>query len=666
MRRAIASAILIILVIASTDPVLAQSLPKKSIDSIMVIAYKAQPDSNSVKAFSELQRYYFNLGKYDSALLHALPSIPVAEKLGDKKRLGRIYYNLGLIYTNLTRYDSAKIFLDKGEELSLAIKDTAVQINCINASAMLCNYQSDFSGAVEHMLKAAKLIEGSDNSLFKNYLPQTYGNIGHNLIAEKQFAKGIDYEKKALLLKDYPDEQRYRVMIHLDIADAYISLKNTGSAKLHLDTAAALSIYLENKQVKSLLLNSQGNYFDAINDLPGSLRAYTQAYQMADSINNNYLKAQAAASIADLHLRLKNYPQAEKFALESNSIGKVLSNFKVVAGTYKTLRDLAVIKNDYKKALEFSDLRKLYADSATNDETQKATVYLEAKYQDEKKEKEISELQLSNAKKELAVTNRNKILLIGGIAAAALLFIIGLFYRSNNQKRMIAEKDRILQQEQIKFLERQQQIVSLQSMVNGQETERTRIAKDLHDGLGGLFSTVKMYLSTLQHQQKNLENDELFKKSFDMVDTASNEVRRIAHNMMPEVLLKMGLTNAVKDLCDNISAGRLLQVNLEVNGMDKRLNAATEIMLYRIIQELLNNIIKHASATVAIVQFIKDENRLSITVEDDGKGFNMAETTATAGIETVKSRVDYLNGNISIDSQKNIGTTVSMEFLLAD
>ena len=91
-----------------------------------------------------------------------------------------------------------------------------------------------------------------------------------------------------------------------------------------------------------------------------------------------------------------------------------------------------------------------------------------------------------------------------------------------------------------------------------------------------------------------------------------------------------------------------------------------EIMLYRIIQELLNNIIKHARATVAIVQFIKDEDTLSITVEDDGQGFNMAETTATAGIETVKSRVDYLNGNISIDSQKNIGTTVTMEFILAD
>ena len=152
-----------------------------------------------------------------------------------------------------------------------------------------------------------------------------------------------------------------------------------------------------------------------------------------------------------------------------------------------------------------------------------------------------------------------------------------------------------------------------------------------------------------------------------MVDTAASEVRRIAHNMMPEVLLKLGLANALKDLCDNISAGRKLQVSLQINGMEKRLNPSTEIMLYRIVQELLNNIVKHAQASKAIVQFIEDNNRLSVTVEDDGKGFNTAEADATnkAGIETVRSRVHYLNGNMQIDSQKDIGTTVMMDFLVA-
>ncbi|MGF2414801.1 MAG: sensor histidine kinase, partial [Ferruginibacter sp.] len=228
------------------------------------------------------------------------------------------------------------------------------------------------------------------------------------------------------------------------------------------------------------------------------------------------------------------------------------------------------------------------------------------------------------------------------------------------------EKDKTLQQEQIKFLERQQQLVSLQSMLNGQETERTRIAKDLHDGLGGLFSTVKMYFSTLQHEQELLKSNSLFNKSYELIDTASEEVRRIAHNMMPEVLMKLGLTHALQDMCSNISAGKLLQVKLQSYGMEQRLNASTEIMLYRIVQELLNNTIKHAQATEAIVQFNREGQRLTVTVEDNGRGFNTLEADEKkhAGLETIKSRVTYLNGNISIDSQQEIGTTVMMEFLL--
>jgi two-component system NarL family sensor kinase len=138
--------------------------------------------------------------------------------------------------------------------------------------------------------------------------------------------------------------------------------------------------------------------------------------------------------------------------------------------------------------------------------------------------------------------------------------------------------------------------------------------------------------------------------------------------MMPEVLMKLGLVNALKDLCDNISASKLLSVSLQVHGMNKRLNATTEIMLFRIVQELLNNIIKHAQATEAIIQFIREESRLSVIVEDNGRGFNTVEADEQnhAGIATIQSRVNYLNGKMSIDSQKNVGTTIMMDFLISE
>ena len=127
----------------------------------------------------------------------------------------------------------------------------------------------------------------------------------------------------------------------------------------------------------------------------------------------------------------------------------------------------------------------------------------------------------------------------------------------------------------------------------------------------------------------------LFAKSIQQLDNAISEMRRVAHNMMPESLLKFGLTQAIQDYCE------------------------TEIVLYRIIQELVNNTIKHAQAQHVIIQLVKNEKNVTLTVEDDGKGFdvNVLEKIKGFGLSNIQSRVDYLKGNLEIDSQNNIGTS---------
>jgi signal transduction histidine kinase len=644
----------------------AQHKPQTYLDSLFAIAYRTKPDSNSINAFTQLQRYYFERGLYDSTLKYGLQALPIATQVGTLKSQLRVRYNLGLTYTSLSNYDSAEFYLKDALSLVPMAKDTIVEINLYNALALLSNKRSNYATAVEYLLKSVERIDQSSTPAIKQWLPQAYSNIGHNLIAEKQIEKGIEYEKKALMIKNYPNEARYRVLIHLDIFDAYAQLKELKIAKLYLDSAIALNRPLNNLAVSSMVANNEGFYYDQIQDLPNAKKAYLRAYQFCDSTGNEYLKAEAGDNLAHLTFKTGNYEDAERFANEANSMGRKLNHFKVAASTYELLKKIASRKGDYKNALSYAELYKAYADSATNEETRKTTLSLESKYQNQKKERELVALTITNTQNELEVVKRNRLLAVGGLVASAALIIIGLFYRNSRQKQILAEREQILQQEQIKFLERQQQVVSLQSMINGQETERTRIAKDLHDGLGGLFSTVKMYFSTLQYETAQLKDNELFQKSYRIVDTASEEVRRIAHNMMPEVLMKLGLSNALKDLCDSISAGKLLTVSLEVHGMNQRLNVNTEIMLFRIIQELLNNIIKHAHATEAIIQFIREGSRLSVIVEDNGRGFNTqgADVQKQAGIATIKSRVDYLNGKISIDSQHNVGTTVMMDFLI--
>ncbi len=640
----------------------------KTQDSLFAIAYKQNTDTSSVNAFLLLQRNFFNRGMYDSTLKYAREAITVAKKINDTKGLSKAFYSMGLASTNLFQYDTAKHYITLAQTAALQMKDSFLLANCYNTLSMMYRYQADYNSSLTYALQSAAIAEKSTDSTLIKLLPKIYYNINGALNGENQFEKAIVYLKKALQFTNYPDEQRYRILLHLAVVDSYIDLKQTSTAKPYLDTAVALAKKFDNTVLKLLTASSEGFYFDQTGNYEKALTAYQFSYQYADQTKNSYLKAEAANNLASVYYKMKNYSEATRLATEANKNALVVNHIKIAASSFSILKDIAISKGDYKTALYYAEQYKVYADSATNEVTQKTTLSLESKYQSQKKEKEIVDLKIANTEKELLAVKRNRFLLIGGISAAAIMLMLGLMYRNSNNKKLLAEKEQKLQKEQIKFLEGQQQVISLQSMVNGQETERTRIAKDLHDGLGGLFSTIKMYFSTLQYEQETLKGNILFDKSYQLIDTANEEVRRIAHNMMPEVLAKLGLIPAILDICSNISAGKFVKVKLQTYGMEQRLSTSTEIMLYRILQELLSNIIKHAHATEAIVQFNRNDNRLSVTVEDNGRGFNTQDVDDKihSGLEIIKNRVNYLHGNILIDSIENVGTTVMMEFLITD
>jgi signal transduction histidine kinase len=244
--------------------------------------------------------------------------------------------------------------------------------------------------------------------------------------------------------------------------------------------------------------------------------------------------------------------------------------------------------------------------------------------------------------------------------------IVGfLVYRNLRHRHQLAKQQDELQQQRIRELEKDKQLVAVDSMLKGQEDERSRLAKDLHDGLGGLLSGVKFSLSNMKD---NLfitpDNMAVFERSLDMLDTSIKELRRVAHNMMPEMLTKFGLDEALKEYCNTINATNLLLVKYQSIGMNTRVEKSAEIIIYRIIQELINNIMKHASATEAIVQLIKEEGRFNIIVEDNGKGFDtaMVKNNQGAGLTSIQSRVDYLKGRLEIHSETGKGTLINIEF----
>jgi two-component system, NarL family, sensor kinase len=247
----------------------------------------------------------------------------------------------------------------------------------------------------------------------------------------------------------------------------------------------------------------------------------------------------------------------------------------------------------------------------------------------------------------------------------AVLAIVLLARRAYQQKKRILEKENALNQSRIAELEKEKQLMASEAVIKGQDEERGRLAKDLHDGLGGLLSGVKFSLANMKsHVILDADSALVFERSLDMLDHSISELRRVAHNMMPEVLVKFGLSEALKSYCDRMRESQIFKIDFQSIDMDERLSSNTEIFVYRIVQELLNNTAKHAKATHVLVQLARQNSEISITVEDNGIGIGIGferpgvDNAGGIGWANIRSRVEYLKGKLDVQSSRGQGTSV--------
>jgi signal transduction histidine kinase len=245
-----------------------------------------------------------------------------------------------------------------------------------------------------------------------------------------------------------------------------------------------------------------------------------------------------------------------------------------------------------------------------------------------------------------------------GVAMELIFFSLGLAH-----KRRMDAIEKIEAQEALKLAEEREHVKNLNALTEVQEQERSRFAKDLHDGLGGMLSGVKLSLSNMKgNMVLSGDHVQTFERSLDMLDNSIIELRRVAHNLMPEALVKFGLTAALKDFCDFVNGSKVVNVIFQQMGNDKRLDMSVEVVLYRVVNELVNNSLRHSSASEIIIQLNYDDHSLTITVEDNGVGFDQSilEKTKGSGWPNIKSRIDYLKGSLDIETSPGNGTAVNI------
>jgi two-component system NarL family sensor kinase len=556
-----------------------------------------------VKGESEtnLGNIYYSQGKNDSSLFFFNKAINSLKIQPDKKKEADIMNSIANIFRVTAQYDTAMIIYTNLLKYYESVNDIVKQGKLLSNIGSLYYTAGNQEKAKEYTLQSLALQRKTSD---KRGTAVSLVNLSVFALNKGDYAEGIVYGEEAItLLKDI--DKNYYAAALIRVGYCYYLTGNKEKALEY--THNAINIYKANNNVRGMMeaYRSQGDYLIESGRYAEARKMGKEALLVADTTNR-------------LDMRL----------------------------LFDILKRSAIWLNIPEEAVFYSQEQIRMKESDLNQEWANKIAEVDTKYNTEKKELEISTLKAEKKTKNILLLSL-MLLLTAGAGT-------GYFINKNQKQRHLIADQRI------KELEQEKQITATQSLLEGETTERARISRDLHDGLGGMLSVAKLKIATMKG---NLtipeENVAYLNSAIEMLDTSINELRRVAHNLMPESLLKYGLNPALADFCRSTD-----KVTYHFFGNDRRPEEKTEVAAYRIVNELVNNSLRHSEAEHINVQLILDDNRVHLIVEDDGKGFDSAKAEAEGGngLKNIRTRVASLGGKIDLITAPGKGTEVNVEF----
>jgi signal transduction histidine kinase len=584
---------------------------------------------------------YTEKGDNDLAIEYLIKSLGIQETTGDTKMIGATQSNIGRLLYQTKNYSKAIEYFLLSIQSNTKAQDWRnlgiAHINLANVYAEQLNYPK----ALEELNKGLVRFKQVD---FKRGIQLCANNMGAISLRQGNFDTSIHYFKEGLKIARENQSQSGVALIEQNIGFAYTNLKNYPEALKWFNQAESTAAkygadqftYGEIYNHRATLDSMMGNYVSA-------LTYRTRVMNM----NEKSLSDKVIRQVNELQTKYETERKEYRISLLNKS-----DSIKSLAIANQ---QLAINQNKYliaQQELELADAElKIISDSLLLSEQKEKL--LRNQLENNIKEEQINNLNKLNRIRELEVAQKNNLIALVGISTIALLALGYLLYRRNRLKQEQLHHRKILQQQQQAAID----------IIAAEEEERKRIASDLHDGVGQLISAAWLNLKAVSNQMSNASAEEaqLIGKTLALVDESCKEVRQVSHNMMPNALLMKGLVNAVKEFIGQIDQ-RSIRINLQTEGLNNSIPAHIESVLYRVIQETVNNALKHAEASELDISIHQEADAIDVIIEDNGKGFNKNQLNEDAGIglQNIRSRIDYLRGTVEWNTAPGKGTVVAI------
>ena len=529
----------------------------------------------------------------DSSLMILFELLPQQQNDEQLSNRGRVLNLIGSAYDTKGMYDSAAYYLYEASRIAEVVKSDSLQMSVLSNLGILQFEMKNIDEAINYYRQSLAIAEKLKDSLA---IANQLNNIGNAyLTISNELEKSIPYFEKCMEISSAINYSLGYKVAGINLAQIY---NETGELDKALYEVKRINEQYGRNIYADFTLGEiylkQGNYKESIHEFKELLKKPLNTREFEFTILKN---------IAEIYKTIGNLDSTVVYLEKSYALRDSLHNQQ----TYETINDLKIAYETDKKELAISALEG---------------------------EKRIMML--------LSFASVSMLLL--ALAAALLL------WHWTVQKKRLAEQ-------QVIQLQQEKQLIATQAVLDGEVQERTRLSRDLHDGLGSILAAAKYNLADIKKNSvQEVIDTERFDKAMNLLDESMREMRRVAHHLMPESLNKYGLKQSITDFCNSVST-----VKFTYYGDDTRLDSRMEVMVYRIMHELVSNALKYSGASHIIVEIVRYPDNISLTVQDDGCGFDLSAESKGMGLANIRTRVAAYNGNLMIDSKPGVGTEINVE-----